>query len=156
MNRRSAFSLKDIPITKLQLPPKTRTQTRLQTSSEFSSSSPSIMSDAPALHQSQSQQQTSSMDSFKLNNESSAIQFHLSGQTVTNLCAKDQPTTSDLLYSNQPKTIQNNDETNHSEDNKKIPFDSNGQFSDDLVDKPSLLDFLHSLALEMLINGSYN
>ncbi|CAF1643532.1 unnamed protein product, partial [Didymodactylos carnosus] len=42
------------------------------------------------------------------------------------------------------KTIENNDDSDHSEANDKVTFDSNGQFSDDLVEKPSLLDFLRN------------
>ena len=145
MNRRSTFSLKNIPITKLQLPPRTRSQAQLKTSSESSFIPSSTMSDTETLQQTQSKQEITLTDSLNLNNELSAVQFHVSGQTPTNLSAKDQPATNDLLYSNQPKIIQNNDDSDHSEaNNNKVSFDLNGQFSDDLVEKPSLLDFLRN------------
>jgi hypothetical protein len=84
------------------------------------------------------------MDLLNLNNELSDVQPHVPGPTTTNLSAKDQPATNDLPYSNKPHIIQTNDDPNHSEDNKKVSFNSNGQFSGDLVEKPSLLDLLRN------------
>jgi len=134
MNRRSTSSLKDIPITKLQLPPKTR----LKPSSELSVIHQSIMPDT------QSKQQITPIDSSNLNNESPAIQAHVSDPTSTNIVVKDQPTMTDLVSSNQQKIIQNNADLDQSKANTKVSADSNEQFSDDLAEKPSLLDFLRN------------
>jgi hypothetical protein len=122
----------------------THLQTQLKPSSEPSFIPPSTMLDPPAIQQSQSKQQIIPTDSLNLNNELAGVQFHASGQISTNLSAKDPPTTNDLPYSNQIKIIQNNDDSDHSEANDKATFDSNGQFSDNLIEKPSLLDYLRN------------
>ncbi|CAF1654139.1 unnamed protein product, partial [Didymodactylos carnosus] len=102
MNRRSTISLKNIPITKLQLPPRKRSQAQLKTSSESSFIPPSIMTDIEALQQTQSKQEITSKDSLNLTNELSGVLLQVSGQTHTILSAKDQPATNGLLSFNQP------------------------------------------------------
>ena len=98
--------MKDIRISKLQLPPKKRSQAQLKTSSESSFIPPSIMTDTEALQQTQSKQAITSKDLLNLNNELSDVQLHVSGQTPNNLSAKDQPATNDLFSLNQPKNIE--------------------------------------------------
>lgn len=124
MNRRSTLSLKDIPITKLQLPPKTRPTPSSASSFIHSSTMFSIPS----------QQQLSSTDLSNLHTESTHTQLHGQAHSPPHALSRSNPST----------ILPTDAASNTLQDNKTQSFYSTDQFSDTPLEKSSLLDLLRA------------